>query len=340
MTHAGLREACGALALTMLAQGCMTRPPAPVSDRNAQSPAPVAAKPVLAPSPQTTVRSPDRGPDDPRPEFYTVKRGDTLYTIALDNGLDYKELRDWNNLENPNVIRVGQQLRLRAPEGGAVVTAPLKTAPAIEARPVGSTPLPAAGNEAVKSQPKAVKVPYSDQALAQLSGQPQPSVQPPLKPVVVPVEPVVAVPPVAKIEPPRPAEKPAASADDDERVDWGWPASGKVLSNFNETTNLKGVGIGGKLGQSVIASAPGKVLYSGDGIRGYGKLVIIKHNKAYISVYAHNNQLLVKEGQSVVKGQKIADMGASDSDQVKLHFEIRRFGKPVDPLKLLPEHPA
>jgi lipoprotein NlpD len=334
MTHPGFREACGALAFTMLAQGCMTRPPAPVTDRNVRSPAPVAAKPVPAPIPATAPASQavTRAAEDSRPEFYTVKRGDTLYLIALDHGLDYKDLRDWNNLENPNVIRVGQQLRLSPPEGGAVVTAPLKSAPAIEAKPVGTTPLPAAGNEAVKSQPKAVKVPYSDQALAQLSGQPQ------AKPVAVPAEPVLPVPPVAKVESSRSAEKPVATADDDEKVDWGWPAAGKVLSNFNETTNLKGVGIGGKLGQAVIASAPGKVLYSGDGIRGYGKLVIIKHNKAYISVYAHNNQLLVKEGQSVVKGQKIADMGASDSDQVKLHFEIRRFGKPVDPLKLLPEH--
>ena len=148
------------------------------------------------------------------------------------------------------------------------------------------------------------------------------------------------MPPVAKADP-APEEKPAASAEDDEKVAWGWPASGKVLTTFNESTNLKGIGIAGKLGQPVIASAPGKVLYSGDGIRGYGKLVIIKHNKVYISVYAHNQLLLVKEGQSVVKGQKIADMGASDADQVKLHFEIRRFGKPIDPLKLLPgDRPA
>ena len=193
----------------------------------------------------------------------------------------------------------------------------------MEGRPVGGAPSVAGANDAIKSQPKGVKVPYSDQALAQLSGQVQ------TKPVVTPV-----VPPVAKTEV-RPDEKLAAS-EDDEKIDWGWPATGKLLSTFNESTNLKGIGIPGKLGQAVIASAPGKVLYSGDGIRGYGKLVIIKHNKVFLSVYAHNSQLLVKEGQTVVKGQKIADMGASDSDQVKLHFEIRRFGKPIDPLTLLP----
>jgi len=114
------------------------------------------------------------------------------------------------------------------------------------------------------------------------------------------------------------------------------PAKGKVIASFNEASNLKGVDISGKMGQPVFASAPGKVVYSGSGLRGYGKLVIIKHNKTYLSAYAHNSQILVKEGQSVVKGQRIAEMGDSDTDQVKLHFEIRRLGKPADPLKHLP----
>ncbi len=303
-----------------------SRQPAPVSERNRPPSAPIIAKPAPASAPASAPAPVAGSVEDPRPEFYTVKKGDTLFTIALDHGLDHKDLRDWNNLENPNVILVGRQLRLRA--STAVMTTPLKTAAKVEGKPVGTALPPVAVNEAIKSQPKAVKLPYSDQALAQLSVQPQ--TQP------------VAPPPVAVVEP-RPQDKPAviATPGDDEKVDWGWPASGKVLSTFNESTNLKGVGIGGKLGQSVNASAPGTVLYSGDGIRGYGKLVIIKHNKAYISVYAHNNQLLVKEGQNVAKGQKIADMGASDSAQVKLHFEIRRFGKPVDPIKLLPaDHPA
>ena len=307
-----------ALAVLAMLAGCMTaRHSAPVSDRTQQTP----VKPAVKPAP---VAAPVAGSADPRPEFYTVKKGDTLYTIALDHGLDYKELAEWNNLDNPNVIRVDRQLRLRAPApASTVVTAPLKAPPKVEGRPVGGAPSVAGANDAIKSQPKGVKVPYSDQALAQLSGQVQ------TKPVVTPV-----VPPVAKTEV-RPDEKLAAS-EDDEKIDWGWAATGKLLSTFNESTNLKGIGIPGKLGQAVIASAPGKVLYSGDGIRGYGKLVIIKHNKVFLSVYAHNSQLLVKEGQTVVKGQKIADMGASDSDQVKLHFEIRRFGKPIDPLTLLP----
>ena len=330
MARVHLKMLCGAALLSMLA-ACMTsRQPAPVSERT-QAPQPATAtKPAPTPPPATPAPATGTRPaEDPTPEFYTVKRGDTLYTIALDHGLDYKDLREWNNIENPNVIRVGQQLRLRPPTATSVVTAPLKAPPKVDGRPVVGTPLPpVAGGESLKTQPKAVKVPYSDQAYAQLSNPVQAS---PAKPV--------ETPPVVRPEIVKPEEKTTAG-DDDEKVDWAWPASGKVLTTFNESTNLKGVGIAGKAGQPVLASAPGKVLYSGDGIRGYGKLIIIKHNKAYISVYAHNSHLLVKEGQSVVKGQKIADMGATDSDQVKLHFEIRRYGKPVDPLKLLPDHPA
>ncbi len=286
--------------------------------------APVVERPPPGTQPASAVPAAGIPEVDPRPEFYTVKKGDTLYTIALDHGLDYKELAELNNLANVNVIRIGQQLRLRAPVAGAAIAAPFKSAPAAEGRPVaGAAPAPGAAGEAVKSQPKAVKVPYSDQALARLSGQAQ-----------------VGVPAPAKSDP-RADDKPSVSDDDENRVDWSWPAGGRLASSFNETTNLKGIGIAGRFGQPVSASAPGKVLYSGDGIRGYGKLVIIKHNKAFLSVYAHNSQLFVKEGQTVAKGQKIAEMGSSDADQVKLHFEIRRFGKPVDPIKLLPsDRPA
>ncbi len=306
-----------ALSVLVLAACTSTRHPAPVSDRT-QSPAASAGKPA-APVPAAAAREPDA-----RPDMYTVKRGDTLYLIALDHGLDYKELAEWNSLDNPNVIRAGQQLRLRAPQSSTVAT-PLKPAPAVQGKPVtGAAPAPASSavstaGDAVKSQPKGIKLAYSEQALAQLSAT------------------AVKPPPIAVAKPePRVEEKPAAAEDDDEKIDWGWPTAGKVLSTFNESTNLKGIAIAGKQGQAINASAPGKVLYSGDGIRGYGKLVIIKHNKVFLSVYAHNSQVTVKEGQTVVKGQKIAEMGNSDSDQVKLHFEIRRFGKPVDPVRMLP----
>jgi lipoprotein NlpD len=143
--------------------------------------------------------------------------------------------------------------------------------------------------------------------------------------------------PLPVVTPTKP--KPGGMAKDegeDEALEWGMPTSGKVIAEFSENANRKGVDIVGSRGQSIVASAAGKVVYSGSGLRGYGKLIIIKHNKTFLSAYAHNDQILVKEGQNVSKGQKIAEMGSSDADQVGLHFEIRKFGKPVDPAKYLP----
>jgi lipoprotein NlpD len=201
------------------------------------------------------------------------------------------------------VIRIGQTLRMSPPESSATASA-FKTAPGVKSRPLG-------GAENVKTQPKAVRAPYSEQTYAQLA-------------TVKPEAPV-------KSEPPAPARP-----DGDDSVAWAWPASGRMISGFNDASNLKGIAIAGKLGQPVLASAPGRVIFSGTGIRGFGKLIVIKHNNTFLSVYAHNNELLVKEGQNVARGQKIAEMGSTDTEQVKLHFEIRRFGKPVDPVKLLP----
>jgi lipoprotein NlpD len=153
--------------------------------------------------------------------------------------------------------------------------------------------------------------------------------------------------PEAKPEP-RPEPKPDAKADakpdggadvkagdNDSGIDWMWPGGGKVLAAFSEPSS-KGLDIAGKSGDPVLAAAPGKVMYVGSGIRGYGNLVIIKHSNGYLSAYGHNRKILVKEGQSIAKGQKVAELGDSDADQAKLHFEIRRQGKPVDPLKYLP----
>ncbi|MBK8688680.1 MAG: peptidoglycan DD-metalloendopeptidase family protein [Betaproteobacteria bacterium] len=158
-------------------------------------------------------------------------------------------------------------------------------------------------------------------------------------PAVAAPEPVAAAP---RVEPkPAPAAAPeprpaAATTTDEGTIDWVWPSSGKVVTGFSDTANLKGIDIAGKAGQPVIASAAGKVVYAGTGLRGYGKLVIVKHNATFLSAYAHNREILVKEGQQVTKGQKIAEMGNTDTDQVKLHFEIRQRGKPVDPLRFLP----
>ncbi|MDO8413622.1 MAG: peptidoglycan DD-metalloendopeptidase family protein, partial [Gallionellaceae bacterium] len=174
----------------------------------------------------------------------------------------------------------------------------------------------------VKDQPVALKLPYSAQAVAQLEKLQQ---TPAPAPAMAATKPEVTA-----------RTDNTAAEDDDTMPDWGLPAIGKLVGEFSESANRKGIDIAGKRGQAVMASAPGKIVYSGSGLRGYGKLIIIKHNKTYLSAYAHNDQVLVKEGQSVSKGQKIAEMGSTDTDQVKLHFEIRKLGKPVDPEKLLP----
>ena len=199
-----------------------------------------------------------------------------------------------------------------------------------------------AGGEVLKREPKAGKEPYSEQALARAQAQPK---------FVEPV--AVAVVPMAKPEvrnetrtevrteakpEPRAEAKPAEAAAEtrvgdaalgSEEITWTWPANGKLIGTFSEGGN-KGIDINGKAGDAVLAASSGKVVYSGTGLRGYGKLVIVKHNNTFLTAYAHNQNVLVKEGQSVSKGQKIAEMGNTDADQVKLHFEVRRQGKGLD----------
>ncbi len=342
---------CALGALVLLVAACATRTPAPVQER----------RPPAPPQAATTPAPPAAAPaaSDARPQTYTVKRGDTLQAIALDHGLDYRELAAWNNIENPNLIRVGQVLRVLPPgeTGGettasGVTTTPLRAgAPIVagDARPPASppaTPLAVPGprnSDNYKSQPKALKEAYSEQALrdaqkAAAAPAPAPAAvdatPAPAAPAVVARADPAPSPPVAI--PPRPDAKPAGSDDGGDRIDWLWPATGKLVTGFSDTANLKGIDIAGKAGQPVVASAAGKVVYAGSGLRGYGKLVIVKHSDTFLSAYAHNSEILVKEGQQVTRGQKIAEMGNSDSDQVKLHFEIRRQGKPVDPLKFLP----
>lgn len=160
-------------------------------------------------------------------------------------------------------------------------------------------------------------------------------VKPVTKPQVVTTP--ASAPQAATSEPPAaaasaPSSKPALAEDD---IHWIWPANGTILAGFDDVKN-KGVDIGGKAGEPVLAAADGRVVYVGAGLRGYGNLIILKHNNVYLTAYAHNQTLLVKEDQSVLKGQKIAEMGNSDADRVKLHFEVRRQGKPVDPTKYLP----
>ncbi|HLX22760.1 MAG TPA: peptidoglycan DD-metalloendopeptidase family protein [Usitatibacter sp.] len=320
-----------AFALALLLAACATHRPAPVIERT-QPPPPVVVAPPPAPQP----------PPAPPIPTHTVKKGDTLVSIALQYGLDYRDLVAWNSIANPNRIEIGQVLMLASPAGAATplaagpVTTPLAQATTpIEARPLGNTP-------ASKVEPRAAKVPFSDRALAQMNapdagGSPV-AATPPETPVpsvtpTAPVTPPLATPPV--VAPPVAAAEPEKSAGtDNEDVDWIWPVKGKVLAPFTDAS--KGMDIAGKKGAPVLAAAAGRVVYAGVGLRGYGKLVIIKHNNTWLSAYAHNDNILVKEQQDVKKGQKIAEMGSTDSDQVMLHFEVRRQGKPVDPAKYLP----
>ena len=255
-------------------------------------------------------------PNDWRPEVYVVQKGDTLYSIAFNYGFDYHDLAELNNIRDPSVISIGQEIHLFSSRSTDNADAPIK------AKPIEIL---------LKEQPKLVKYAYSEAAMAQID-----KVQ----------EPNAAAPAIAKGEgathqaAAAPSTDTAASESSNEgeepALEWSLPAQGKVIAKFSESANRKGIDIAGKLGQPVLASAPGKVVYSGSGLRGYGKLIIIKHNKTYLSAYAHNDKILVKEGQSVSRGQKIAEMGKTDTDQVKLHFEVRRLGKPVDPAKYLP----
>jgi lipoprotein NlpD len=320
------------LILCMLVSACTATRPAPVIER---APVSKSAKPT------------DK---DWRPDTYTVKKGDTLYSIGLEYGYDYKDIAEANHLQPPYTIYIGQQLSFKQIKGvpagtvknvspandGGVIIKPLNTeaAPA-PTKPTAAAPAPVLmGESLILKEPKAIKEPYSTQALA------TPAVAPAVaKPATsVPATPPISTAPVVAAVA-KPADTPSAATGDDEDIDWAWPATGKVISGFNDAESAKGIDIAGSQGQAVNAAAAGKVIYSGSDLRGYGKLVIIKHNKTYLSVYAHNSAIVIKEGQQVAKGQKIAEMGNSDADQVKLHFEIRRQGKSVDPAKYLSGNP-
>ena len=254
-----------------------------------------------APSLTTAVKPPPGFENAGKPGYYTVKPGDTLIRIGLDSGQSNKDIARWNNLDNPNRIEVGQALRVVPPTGeAAVVTKPVTSGV------VTTTPIETPAAAAASAPAKSASAPASAPAPAASAAKPTPGPVPP-----------------------------AVATDGDEELNWIWPAKGSVIGEFDESKN-KGVDIAGAAGDPVLASADGKVVYAGSGLRGYGNLIILKHNNTYLTAYAHNQSLLVKEDQVVKKGQKIAEMGNSDTDKVKLHFEVRRQGKPVDPLKYLP----
>lgn len=297
--------------------GCASHAPAPVEVRGAAS---ATGKPEMLPASAAQ----GAAATDPDAGYYTVKKGDTLYSIALDHGQDHKDVAAWNNLDNPSVIRIGQKLRVAPEDNGApvAVVKPVTSSASIEVK-AESAPKSTSTTENLKREPKGGKLAYSDAALARAQQAEQ---------AARPAEPK---PEEAKPERPaeaKPAEKPAPGGDE---LDWMWPANGKLIASFAEGGS-KGVDIAGKAGDPVLAAAGGVVSYAGAGLRGYGNLVVLRHNATYLSVYAHNSKLLVKEKDSVAKGQKIAEMGSTDTESPRLHFEIRREGKPADPQKFLP----
>lgn len=329
------------LAMGAALAGCSTarRTPAPIEDRAPVArtqPATVAGT-TAAPADAAT-RLPPGAENAGKPGYYTVRPGDTIIRIALDSGQNWRDLARWNNLDNPNLIEVGQVLRIVAPVAPVAAAAPPASAtsstspataastdgvvsrPVTPSAPVTGSPVPPAGATAAPSVPRSGTGTLAGPAVAGASA-----------PASAPSGAAVTPAPAAASAnlPPVPAA--------DEQVAWGWPAPGNtnVVANFDEVKN-KGIAIAGRAGDPVLASADGRVVYAGAGLRGYGNLIILKHNNTYLTAYAHNQTLLVKEDQSVRKGQKIAEMGSTDSDRVALHFEIRRQGKPVDPTRFLP----
>ncbi|MFZ6861234.1 peptidoglycan DD-metalloendopeptidase family protein [Undibacterium sp. Ji67W] len=304
--------------LGLLVSACTTTPNrAPVVERAQVASIPEAsvvipvAKPIVKPAESTKGN-------------YVVKRGDTLYRIALDHGQSYSDLVTWNALKNPNDIKVDQVLRV-APPDATINAAQGVQATAVTPGTVDVKPLSAPVSSLNKNGPKGDKRTYSDSTFAEL--QKPDNTAPPVLAKNEVANPAITIKPAEKV-----SDK---LVPDNETVDWMWPVDGKVLAGFDDAKN-KGLDISGKMGQDVLAAGAGKVMYAGSGIRGYGNLVIIKHSSSLLSAYAHNKTILVKEGQSIAKGQKIAEMGNSDSDSVNLHFEIRLQGKPVDPMKYLP----
>jgi lipoprotein NlpD len=270
-----------------LAAGCATRrTPAPVVDARA------AAKPLQAKSSGVSLAP------KPSADFYTVKRGDTLYSIALDQGADYRDIAQWNELDDPTRLRIGQSLRVRPP---AIAAAEAR--PAVE---VGTVRI-----------------------LGRVESRPLESL-PPLPPRAAPKT------EVARMEIVKPAPVKSAAPAAPGLAQFIWPVKGKVLAEFAEPRK-KGIDIDGRPGDPIVAAAPGRVTYIGSGIPGMGKLVVLKHDNGFITVYAHNQNILVKEQQAVARGQQIAVLGSTDAERPKLHFQIRKGAAAVDPLLYLPK---
>lgn len=331
------------MAAAVLLAGCVTTP-APVVNHSfgpgeASAPAPVAATQPAANSGVQTFGIGSHANGTTSAAGYTVAPGDTLYSIAFAHGLDFKALAADNGIAPPYTIHPGQVLKLAAPAapqvagGGqsagttAVVQPAQPTEPVFG--PVTTRPTPASNASVAVGAASG-----TPEAAPETMVEPQPTPASPVANAASAEAPPAAQPVVAATTTPPPGATREAAG-----ITWRWPASGDLISGFQAGSGGDGAGIdiAGKSGDPVRAAASGTVVYSGNGLIGYGELIIIKHNDTYLSAYGHNSKRLVKEGQHVDAGQEIALMGASGAPRVELHFEIRKNGKPVDPMGFLPK---
>ena len=315
------------LAATVLLASCGTMRSSVVVEPAAGSgygPRPVASTP-------TPARTPIPGGD------YVVAKGDTLYSIAFRKGVDFRDLAQWNGIATPYTIWPGQRLTLSPPtksHAAAVAAAPVHAggapvaaAPVFEPTNEPSTPPPARPPAATSAS-----VPATSAAITPPSRPAAPAVAATATTVV----PVAGVPAAAPATMPPPAPAAAGVSRVVSSVQWRWPAAGSLVGRFQGGDAIPGIVIAGKSGDPVRAAADGVVVYSGNGLVGYGELVIIKHNDSFLSAYGHNRKRLVKEGQRVSGGQQIAEMGSTGTTRNELEFQIRKDGNPVDPLGYLP----
>ena len=273
---------------------------------------------------------------------YHVEKGDTLYSIAFRNKVDFRDLANWNGIASPYTIWPGQELRLSPPGNKPAAEPAHPAAPVVAAVPppahAGSTPPPAQqpgfqGVTEAEAKPPAAPAPATTtNTPVVVAGKPAESVVP------------VAQPAAPANTPPPPVENPSAATPivatgatrNAGGITWRWPADGSLIKKFSSGDAIPGIEIAGKGGDPVRAAADGVVVYSGNGLVGYGELVIIKHSDSFLSAYGHNRKRLVKEGEKVKAGQVVAEMGSSGATRDELQFQIRRDGNPVDPLQYLP----
>lgn len=286
---------------------------------------------------------PARAAMPPPGGVYRVNKGDTLYSIAFRNKVDFRDLAGWNGIASPYTIWPGQELRLSPPGREARPAAPVShPAPVVAAVPPASTPTPARSSTPPPQQPGFATVAPSET----IAPAPATTTNTPVVVAGKPAESVVPppVPNAPAAQPPAPVENPPAStpivASGATRsaggITWRWPAEGTLIKKFSSGDAIPGIEVGGKAGDPVRAAADGVVVYSGNGLVGYGELVIIKHSDSFLSAYGHNRKRLVKEGEKVKAGQSVAEMGSTGATRDELQFQIRRDGNPVDPLQYLP----